>query len=972
MGQSTKTSWTDTLKVWAKAPQRRDRIKGVIAGIRRLVPRNRLTLTVVARGAGALGLKAPARAAEARLLQERVGRTTDLTELLRLMGALEPTLRAAPLEAGRRVADLICTEEGRADLLPAALAAREAEPDSAWLTHVITLCQAMAGDYRTAGQDLAARLAQPFDARVPLERSRFETLRNSWRVTDQAAREQMDWIDEDPEGAALVAPAPTLPGEARPLGFKEHLLQGRKRQAYLAACTAELTAAPSLEARLKAIGEMIRPSLRHSPSYGPSYAVAREHFSQLEAEIEPLFEGLPLPGAAEKHILLLGRLLGLSRKLGEAALAGRCLDRLEMLAEEEVFLPVLWTAPAEMAEDSAAETRAARVMDKIRAVASPKTSRDVRGLFRWALLAEAHDIADASFAALPASLRRHNGVLHYVQSLIRRGRLTEAMDLLTEIHGQILTHPSRLNAFASRSMIKRRGELAFLIRTAEILGDVSQPKEPKGVLLLTARNLDHLRRMPLMVLRRMKAEGWALVPLVSGLLPPEPTGRADIDRLHGAISPNIRLSSDAEAAFPALTGFEADLSTGSFTWDGLALSHPLWEDAAIARRRYHIDWSCPELQSAMGNLVKWTKAMGRALDYAKGLDVPVASLVILPARLPDAAVRLYCEAKGDADGFFCLHGANGYQNYFTNFATNVSERYVIRNLTAHPETRAAAMPVPENFERYYGAATPRLDAIRARFAATPATPRSTEGKGRPPEAEALLGELSDWRARGGKIACAFGKVVCDSSVPFDGGLAHASMEDWIQHACAAVDGSNTLLLVKPHPHELNNRIATFPTEYFADLLPDPLPQNVRLLGHRWFDIADIAGQIDLGLIYNGTTAVELGLLGVPCLLSGHFAPIDYPIGHVVPKSRDAFEAYLRFERPAEVAPDLADRAAVWLDYMAAEDFTLPYRYHVRTVTNTVLYPPWWYDEDLAGAESDPAIAALTDRALNRGTEPGSV
>ena len=44
---------------------------------------------------------------------------------------------------------------------------------------------------------------------------------------------------------------------------------------------------------------------------------------------------------------------------------------------------------------------------------------------------------------------------------------------------------------------------------------------------------------------------------------------------------------------------------------------------------------------------------------------------------------------------------------------------------------------------------------------------------------------------------------------------------------------------------------------------------------------DLAEIVDLGLVYNGTTAVEMGLLEIPCLLAGHFAPIDYPIGHPV-------------------------------------------------------------------------------------------
>ena len=973
MGHATRTYLRKVLKTFAKALFRK--ANKALEHLRQTVFHERRLLSLEVKFWRLLRVSKRALSAEKVLLHMDLStalRTKDLIGLLRVMGAYEVRGTLAPIAAGRWIADLVSTEAGRAELLPVALAARADHPQSAWLTHLITLCQAMDGEYRTAGKDLADRLKQPFDAKDPLARRRFEILRNSWRITDQAAREHMDWIDEDPDYAKLVAPAPTLPGAGQPLGFKEHLLQGRKREEYLAACDVDFMAASSLNARVRAIEEMIRPSLRPSPSYASSFAQAKERLESLGPEIADHFAQTPESGRAGPHIFRTCRLLSLARKLADQSLIEQCCASFEALSKDPQNLPAFWPALAEVAEIPERVPQALSLMERVCAAALPKTDRDISRVFRWALLTNMHEVAEELFETLSKGARRQTGVLQYVHILARQGRFSDAMECLREIHARALAHPRQLNAFTSRSLIKRRGELAFLIKTAEVLGAVPQPQKPKGLVLLTARNLDHLRRTPLMVLRQLKAEGWAVIPLVSGLLPYEPTRRPEIDLLNGAISPNIRLSSAAKAAFPTLTGFSADLTKGRFDWDGIELSHPLWEDAAIARRRYHVDWECPELMSSMGNLVAWTKAMGQALEYAQTLDLPIANLVILPARLPDAAIRLYCEEKGDPEQFYCLHGANGYQNYFTNFSTNISERYVLRNLTAYPATRAAAMPVPAYFERYYSAAKPRLADIRARFATTAATPRSTQGKPRPPEANALLEELKTWRAGGGKIACAFGKVVCDSSVPFDGGPAHSSMEDWIQHACRAVAGSDTLLLIKPHPHEINNRIATFPTEYFADLLSDPLPVNVRLLGHRWFDIADIAGQIDLGLIYNGTTAVELGLMGVPCLLSGHFAPIDYPIGHVVPQTRAEFEAYLRFEKTACIAPDLADRAAVWLDYMASEDFTLPYRYHVRTVTNTVLYPPWWYEEDLRRGEDDPAIAALTARALNRGVEPGEV
>jgi capsular polysaccharide export protein len=246
------------------------------------------------------------------------------------------------------------------------------------------------------------------------------------------------------------------------------------------------------------------------------------------------------------------------------------------------------------------------------------------------------------------------------------------------------------------------------------------------------------------------------------------------------------------------------------------------------------------------------------------------------------------------------------------------------------------------------------------------TRRSTAGlTERLPEAEACLDRIRAWRENGGKVACLFGKVVCDSQVPFDGGPAHSSMKDWLNHAIESVRGSRTLLLIKPHPHELRHDIGVFLTETFADLIEVDPPENIILLGHRWFDLQDLDGLIDLGVIYNGTSAAELGVLGIPCVLCGHFGPIDYPIGHAVPENRQHFRHMLRFSRKIPVAKDLKERAAAWIYFMSGDNMARDYRYHARQITNRVVYPPWWFRDDIERylAEGDPNVGILMHRAL---------
>ncbi|EDM73235.1 hypothetical protein RAZWK3B_03405 [Roseobacter sp. AzwK-3b] len=898
----------------------------------------------------------------------------DYTGLLIVMAEMERTHLTIQFKAGQMIARQLVTEEGRKRLLESARQARKRFRESAYLSHLISLCEAMQGDYREAAQRLLQEIDTPNAAAPALMEKRRRILEQSWRVVDLIARESMDWSEDPTHGCPQDREAaPPLAGD-----FKEKALQERRRDAYLELCDAEFRAAGEPGKKLRAIRDMLHVGIRHSPDYTGSYALATQRLMGIADDLECLFapEAVLSPKDAARTVDDLCLYLWIARRLSLWTAAARIVTHLEALSLRGEVVNALWPAPGMIAGDSACLDVAERIMARVECQ-PPRTNRDARDYFSWAAEANRYDKADAFYAKLPKALHRRHGLLYHVNILQRQGRFREALKILTEVHGQSLANPSLLNPVTNHSLIKRTGELRFLIETERLYSSVKQPENPKAVVLIAPRNIDQLRRYPLMVLMEFKRQGTAVVPLIEGLLPREMTGDPAIDVMNGAISATCKLSEAAERAMPELTDFVADPSTGTLRWGEMDLSHAVWEDAAINRRRYSIDWACPELQHYIGRLMSWSAAIGRVLEHARGqhdlMGGKTACMSLFNSRMPDALFRFYCAARGDPETFFFLHAANGYQNYFSNFSTNISHRFALRNMTKVPKLRSASFPIPEYFEAYYAENTARIPQIMERFAGITKVTRSTVGlKTRAPEAAEADARIAAWRARGGKLACAFGKVVCDSGVPHDGGPAHRSMKDWINHSVRAVEGSDTLLLIKPHPHELNNEIATFLTECFRDLIDAPMSENALFLGHRWFDMHDMRERMDLGLVYNGTTAIELGLMGIPAVLCGDFAPVDYPIGHVVPKDRADYEAYLRFEKPAVVALDIRERAAVWLDYMANEDFTQSYRFHARPVTNKVLYPPYWFAEDLerAAAAPIPEVEELVGRALGERLEPG--
>ena len=95
------------------------------------------------------------------------------------------------------------------------------------------------------------------------------------------------------------------------------------------------------------------------------------------------------------------------------------------------------------------------------------------------------------------------------------------------------------------------------------------------------------------------------------------------------------------------------------------------------------------------------------------------------------------------------------------------------------------------------------------------------------------------------------------------------------------------------------------------------------------------------------------------------------MGHIVPQDRDHYTALLQSRTVPQGLPDMRARAALWLDYMSNGRFALDYRYHERPVTNKVVYPPHWIDEDVAGYfdSGDSNVTALAGRITGSHPEP---
>jgi capsular polysaccharide export protein len=193
------------------------------------------------------------------------------------------------------------------------------------------------------------------------------------------------------------------------------------------------------------------------------------------------------------------------------------------------------------------------------------------------------------------------------------------------------------------------------------------------------------------------------------------------------------------------------------------------------------------------------------------------------------------------------------------------------------------------------------------------------------------------------------------------------MDDWVKHSLEVVAGRNdVLLLIKPHPHELREDIATYPSEMLQDWIPPDAPDNVIFLPHDMFNLYEVVEFIDLAVMWNGSSSIELGILEIPTVVCGLYGEIDYPVGHIVPCDRDHYGWLLTHPKEIVLPPDVPARSRALLEYRASVNVSTPYRYTRRGNSNKKLSHYEWFSDDLKRYYSggDEFVTLLADRIHN--------
>lgn len=477
------------------------------------------------------------------------------------------------------------------------------------------------------------------------------------------------------------------------------------------------------------------------------------------------------------------------------------------------------------------------------------------------------------------------------------------------------------------------------IKAATLMFSHAQPQQPVGFVAAFLGYSPQVLAQILPTLIVLRRHGWAVVIMDSMGLPHQPCGIKAFDDLHGTHVQN--------RIYGELTNkWMVDWDARSIRGNGVELYTQIWERMAKRFMRYTFPPEVCQLPEISGFLKECLSESDQALTTAQKLH-RIHCETGLPVRVLGKGHNFniggtyfqYIQQCGKGDDIHFIALGEWTQNYFEGGRARMAQAFCLEVLSRHPNMRVPFWPTRDKFEAWLtrypdGEHIPArvrkwVEADRTRVVG----PSQSTIDDRPLEAREALAHIKAHKAAGGRVYGLMGKIVYDLGVPRDDGPGHRDMADWATNTVQTLRDSDILILIKPHPSEARENYAGKPNEYFMDLIDQPLPDNVLVLGHHWFNHFELAGLLDLALVWTGTSIVELGVLGVPVLASSTWASHDFPIEVEVPANREDYQTRLLDRRARAVSHQHQLRCARLLEYIASPEFSFPMRHATFPYSN---------------------------------------
>ena len=557
----------------------------------------------------------------------------------------------------------------------------------------------------------------------------------------------------------------------------------------------------------------------------------------------------------------------------------------------------------------------------------------------------------------PGTIADNSTILRYARSLRALGEFQQADKLLKERLLKVKIPTKKL------ALQQEIDKINFCVESSRIIRSYPQPKIPTGVIFLASQTCYNTLAMMTPALYCLKKKGYAIVNLMEGMAAYDPCGIDYIDRFAGSI-PSTLYRHDLS------NSWEVNWKERIVAAGGVNYYQGFYERLSTRVRKFTVDLNEDaaqiDFQVQLHRSDTCLALCQRIYNDIVLRNINVAFVSGNSHVTPFSVFRDFARAKNDPRLSF-INCNVAYENYFTNLGSKFASTMCVTDMTLHPDRRAPFLALPHKFEKWY-ADNKSSAELKSRADDLINVNRNSSSD------DSTANEIASWlkkeRSAGKKVVCLFGKVPVDLNVPYDGGPAHLDMKDWLNDTVRLAGGAKDLIvLVKPHPHELRPEIALDLIDGFADLIEVGLPDNVRVLGHRDINVNALAQHLDLAILWNGSSGLELTALGVPTMMASHFGRHDYPVELIYPKSREQYESYLRAGKFPKPGAELRKRAAFLISYLGTPDVSVLNEYSLRQITNDrVGVPRWRWDQVNDFLKSgDARMDLIADRIIEKFT-----
>ncbi len=571
------------------------------------------------------------------------------------------------------------------------------------------------------------------------------------------------------------------------------------------------------------------------------------------------------------------------------------------------------------------------------------------------------------------SIRNRSAFFEYYESLHLETKKQEKflrlyaamMRELGYFDAAILAHQeltTTAKTLAKRVSVEREiAKIEFCKQSSAILNSVAQPALPRGVIFLASQTCFNTLAMMIPSLVELKKKGYAVINLMEGMTEHQPTGIQYIDKFFGVIPTSL--------LFPKLKNeWVIDWDKKIVSSNGINFYQGFYEHLSTFTRRYHIDLNVKSTSKA------FFKTLNRAdtcLSICKNIfsdilsnGIPVSFVSGNSHVTPFSVFRDFARHK-DHPLLNFVNCNVAYESYFTNLGSKFANTMCVTDMTLYPNIRAPFMARRDQFDKWYekNESDPTYIDKANSLINTNRVGSSSNSK----ELE-IIEFIKTKKIEGKKILCAFGKIPVDLNVPYDGGPAHTDMADWINHTVSVCSKSEDIvLLVKPHPHELRPEIALDLVDSFHDLITEDIPENVILLGHKDINGHALAPYLDLAILYNGSTGLELTAQNISVIMTSHFGRHDYPIDLNYPNSRAQYEDFLLSLTYPLPSGETIKKSAFLMCFLGTDEISILNQYSIRQITNDKIGVPKWRMANINNflEHGDPKMRLIADRIVEK-------